>query len=136
MVDLSITASEVIPGTGAVLKTATASVAITAGQAVYIVEANGQAALADKNTSATTAQAKGIAVNNAAAGQPVKYQTAGTIDLGATAAAASGVVYVLSDSGGISPAADIASSDYAVVLGVGKGSDEVGIGITVGGQLA
>lgn len=137
MADLTITASQVVPGTGAQFTDLVAAVAITAGQAVYKNTSN-QAALADNDASSTTARAIGIATNGAAASQYVRVQYAGELTLGAGAAPTNGVVYVLSSTaGGIAPAADLASGDYTTILGVGIGSNKIKMNVfPSGGQTA
>ena len=121
MANLTITATQILAAsTGVDSRTLPAAVAITAGQTVY-ENASGQWDLADANASATTAACKGIALNGAAAGQPVKAHTGGDITLGAGAAPVVGTIYVLSaTAGAIAPAADLATGHYVVILGVGK----------------
>lgn len=108
MADLVITAASVAPGAGARLATGTAGATITAGQSVYIDSSN----LVQKTNAATSAilaAAAGIALNNAASGQPVTYQTAGNITIGATLT--TGAVYIVSgaSAGGIAPVGDLTS---------------------------
>ena len=69
MADISVTAASVVAASGD-QKTLNAGEAITAGQVVYI-KADGLFWLADANASALTAAHYGVAINNAAAGQPV-----------------------------------------------------------------
>lgn len=117
MVDLVITAANVVAQSNARRSSATASEAIDAGEAVYLL-ANGQAALANSETSALTAAAKGIALNNAALNQPVTYITAGDVDLGVTLSA--GKKYLVSGtSGGIQPIDDVtaAANEWITELG-------------------
>lgn len=132
MADLTITASEVQTGTGAVLRSYVCAAAITAGEPVAL-DTDGKAVLADASAEATAA-AKGIAVNSAAIGQQVQVQESGDLTLGATAAPASGTVYgVSATAGGIAPVADLLSTEYTTVLGVGIGSNQIRLGRIVGG---
>ena len=55
----------------AIVKSYIASVAITAGQAVYIVAATGKVALADASASNALSQCRGIALQTVGAGQAV-----------------------------------------------------------------
>jgi predicted transcriptional regulator len=116
--DLSVTAASVVPGSGAVLETATAGEALTAGQFVYKKAADGKWYKADCNSATAEVRvASGVAVNGAAAGQPVVVQKSGAITIGATMTA--GVVYYLSGTaGGIRPVADNTTGDYPQVLGM------------------
>lgn len=119
MAALTITASQVLPGGGAVAFTANAAVAITAGQVVY-KKTDGTLDLADANGAAATQAVAGIAQNGAAVGQPVRVQTGGVITLGAGAAPVVGTIYVLSGTpAGIAPAADLVTGWRNIVLGVG-----------------
>lgn len=128
MADLTVTAANCV-AVDATTVSGTAGVAITAGQAVYLDTTTGKYALADAN-SATAAQrrAGGIALNGAAANQPIKVATAGTIKLGATMTA--GVAYYLSDtSGGICPVADIGSGEYVCLIGFATSATVLNIDI-------
>lgn len=126
MADLAITAANVLPGSNAVLdKTRNAGAAITAGQAVYLDSSN-LWQLADANGAAALRQATGIAVNNAAANQPIAVQTAGDITIGGTVTV--GSVYVLSaNAGGVAPVGDLASGWYTNVLGIGKSTTVIAL---------
>jgi hypothetical protein len=118
--DISITAANVAPGS-AVIARGIAGAAITAGQAVYADAANnGIIKKANAATSAATAACVGIAVNNAAIGQPVNYVTSGVYTVGGTVAAA--VPYAVSgaNDGGICPTSDITvSGEILTVLMIG-----------------
>lgn len=118
MADLSITAASVVRGSNASTQQADAGVAITAGQALYISSATGKFALADSNSG--TAEAKAathIALNGAAANQPVLGQKSGDITIGATLTP--GATYWLSDTpGGICPDADVGSGENACQIGI------------------
>jgi hypothetical protein len=118
MTDLVITADDVEQSTGAVIRHALAAVALTAGQAVYEV-GDGTVGLADADhATAAVHKAKGIALHSAAAGQPIAYQTAGLVRIGADVAV--GEIYVLSgNAGGVAPEADLAVGDEVVLIGVG-----------------
>jgi glucose dehydrogenase len=118
MVDLTITAANVVRGGDSVTETGTAGATITAGQVVYKEASSGQFKLADSNSG--TAEAKtpyGIALHAALTGQPLTVLLAGPVTIGATMTA--GVVYYLSDTpGGICPVADLASGEQVTALGI------------------
>lgn len=113
MADLSITAANVAAQGGAQVGEKTAGATITAGD-VLVANAAGQAILASDATAALAAVI-GIALHGASSGQPIKYQSSGRINLGATLAV--GKHYVLSTSGAIAPVDDIAGSEFATYLG-------------------
>ena len=118
MADLVITAANVVAGAGATRVEGTAGEAITAGQAVYYDRADKSYKLADCDSATAAVRApRGIALNNAADGQPIDVHTEGPITIGATVTA--GVAYYLSaTAGGICPVADLASGDYPTILGI------------------
>ena len=133
MADLTITAANVksedpvgtlnVTGT----KEGFAEVAITAGKSVYLDGTTVK--LADNNASIDfTGKNIGIALNDAAAGQPVKFKTAGKITLGT---GTESEIYVVSaTAGGIAPAADLASGNTTVILGIGAGSNQLDMTIS------
>lgn len=132
MTDISVTASSVVPGAGAKRQTKTASVAITAGQVVY-VNSSDQLALADNDASTTTASAVGIALNSCAANQPCSYATSGPVTFNAVLT--SGTIYVLSaTAGGIAPAADLDAEDYVTILGVASSTTSLTVNIFASGH--
>lgn len=117
MTALSITAASVLPDTDANYFVGIAGVAITAGQLVYYDTTTGTYKLTDSDALATS-QVAGVALDGAAAGQPVVIQDKGTVTIGATIAA--GVAYVASQTaGGISPLADLLTGDYLCIVGYG-----------------
>ncbi len=84
MTDITVTAAQVAPVFSrfgkAEIYDAIASVTITAGQAVYIVAASGQLALADATTGgAQLLQYRGIALNGGGAGQAISFIMHGAV---------------------------------------------------------
>lgn len=139
MADISITAANVLAGANAKTAYGIAGATITAGQTLYADPSDSQKLkLADCDSSATTAACVGIALHGAASGQPIKYvyedddfTPGGTLSL---SAAADDGIYVLSGTaGGIAPVGDIASGDYAVVIGVAKSATKMNLKIVRGG---
>lgn len=127
MADLTITAANVVAGSGAKKVPGTAGVAVTAGQVVYLDSATNTYKLAD-NDSATAAvrSPAGIALHAAAANQPLTILSQGSITIGATTAA--GTVYCLSSTaGGICPSADIATGDYNTIIGIGTSTSVIDV---------
>ncbi len=139
MADLSITAANVVStGSNSQKLKGVAGATITAGMPLYRIAATGKLGIA-ANTSAVLAEVVGIALNGASDGQPVNYQTAGTLNLGATVAV--GKLYVLSAAGLISPVDDVATSDFVTYLGGGitASSFEISIhplGVAAAGDVA
>lgn len=133
MVDLTITAASVVAGSNSVRESGSAGEAITAGKAVYRSSATKLWMLADSNSAAAEArQATGIALNGAAAGQPLAVHKAGDITIGATLTA--GVAYYLSDTpGGICPVADVGSGEYVCLLGLAKSASVLAVDIQFAG---
>lgn len=128
MADLTITASQVLPGSDSTSQFAqgTAGASITAGQVLYYDSTAATYKLADNNDTQATSVVAGIALHAAGTGQPIRLQTAGPITLGAGAAPAVGSVYVLSaTAGGIAPVADLATGNRTTILGVGGASNTV-----------
>jgi hypothetical protein len=131
MTDISITANNVVSGSGAVTENGFAGVAITAGQLVYRDTA-GLYQLADANGAAALRVPRGVALNTAGANQPLAVQTRGLITIGGTLTA--GVTYYLSsDPGGICPLADVGTGEYACVVGIATTTAILSLGINASG---
>lgn len=131
MADISVTAANVLVGTGASTAYGTAGETITAGQTVYIDTADGNKIKKGDCDSGTVVvrTLAGVALNGGATGQPIKYITAGPYTVGGTVVA--GRVYVLSDTaGGIMPESDLEAGDYLSILGWGKSTTEIQVDIT------
>ncbi|EPE98610.1 hypothetical protein [Rhizobium grahamii] len=122
MADISITASAVVAGNGAAKKTGTAGAAIAAGDIVYLdTVTTGKWQLADSDSASAEARGQtanlGVALNSAAANQPVVVLVSGPVTLGAVLTA--GVAYYLSDTPGkLCPVADITGGDYYTLIGL------------------
>lgn len=115
MVDLVITAANVVPQTGALIEHGTYGATVTAGMSVYLNTTTREWEPADADTLAT-ANAAGIALNSAGDGQPGAVVVEGPVALGAVLTV--GSVYVVSSTaGGIAPSADLVATDYVSVLG-------------------
>lgn len=127
MADLSITAANVAAGTGARKATGTAGATITAGQVVYLDSSDNKYKLADcDSATAAVRSPAGIALHGSLNNQPLTVLTAGPITIGATVAAS--VAYYLSpNAGGICPVADLASGDYATIIGLGTSTTVINV---------
>lgn len=132
MTDISITAANVLAGTGARIDHGIAGATVTAGQVVSRSSA-GTFVLADSNSAtAAVREPDGIALNGAASGQPLAVLTEGPITIGGTLTA--GVAYYLSDTpGGVCPVADVGSGEYATVLGIASSTSVLEVNIQQSG---
>lgn len=123
MSDLTITASQVLPGADAEIdRLHNAGATITAGQSLYLdktVTPNLWKPT-DANAAAT-ADVDGIALHGSLAGQPLAAQTSGEITLGAGAAMTVGETYGNSETaGGIAPISDRVTGVIVPNIGVAK----------------
>lgn len=125
MADVTITAANVVASSAAQTSSGTAGAAITAGQALYEDASDGTLKLAQAD-GATAAErtSVGIALNDAATGQPVTYAFADP-DFTPGGTVSASAAYVLSaTAGGIAPEADLTTGDYASVLMIGKATNK------------
>lgn len=132
MTDITITAANVVAGSGAATETGISGDTITAGQVVYR-NAAGRYVLADADEdTAIERSPRGIALNGASAGQPCTILKSGPITIGATLTA--GTAYYLSDTpGGICPLADVTGGDYLVLVGLALSTSVLQVGFVVTG---
>lgn len=133
MADITITAGNVLKGTGAKTRAVRYGGTITAGMAVYEdTSDSSDCKAADCDASSTTAAVAGIALNGGADGQPGEILTEGPITIGGTAVV--GTIYVLSgNAGGIAPSTDLAQNDYVSVIGVGISATQIYVKINNSG---
>jgi hypothetical protein len=133
MADLSVTAANVVVGTGAKIRHGTAGATIEAGEVVYLDAADSKFKLADADSATAAIRSPaGIALNGAANGQPLAICTGGPLTIGATLSV--GATYYLSPTaGGIAPAADILSGDYPVILGLATSATVLNVKIQEAG---
>ena len=133
MADITITAANVVPVAGAQLVSGYALATITAGQVVYRDATTQQFGLADNNGAAAGSRVPvGIALNGAAANQPLTILTFGSITIGATMTA--GVALYLSDTpGGICPVADLAAGETATLIGISTSTTVLKVDINPSG---
>lgn len=135
MVDITVTAANVLPGAGALTEDGLAGSTITAGQACYR-DSDGTYKPADADgASATIRTVRGIALNGGSAGQPIRIQRQGEITIGATMTA--GVTYYLSNTpGGICPVADVGTGEYFHIIGIAKSTTVLLLSLAYSGVSA
>lgn len=132
MADLVQTAANVVSGAGAGTIKRTAGAAITAGMACFVSAVDGDIEPAQKDVDAASAEAIGIALCDAAAGQPVVLQTTGLINVGA--ALTVGETYIVgAAAGAIAPVADAVATNFSTVLGVAISTSLLKLGINASG---
>ena len=136
MADLTVTASQVIPGVDAVLARGTAGGTITAGHPLYRDSTDGNRLKAARANADATSRCVGIALEGASDGQPVIYQTDGHVTVGAGANPEDGESYYVSDSaaGGIMPVGDFTTGDYVAFLGIANADDQINLRILATGR--
>jgi hypothetical protein len=129
MADLAVTAASVVVGANAVRDSGLAGETLTAGKAVYFSFAIRRWMLSDNNAEAAEAHGvDGIALNNAAIGQPIFVHKAGEITIGATLIP--GAAYFLSDTpGGICPRADIGAGETICLIGMARSTSILAVNI-------
>ena len=135
-VDLTLTATQVLPSTGAKFLHGLSGEALTHGQVVYKKAADGLYWLADADAEASAAAVGVVMCEAVAAGQEIVVQVEGDITLGAGAAPARGVLYLVSPTAGGYAPAPAASGDYLTVIGYGIGSNKIRLDINVTGIAA
>lgn len=125
MADISITPANVILSPTGTRKTGIAGVAISAGQTIFEDNADARKLKLSEADATGKTNIDGIALNDAAVGQPVTFAvTDAELAIGATVAI--GAILILSATpGGIAPAADAAIGMEVVIVGVGVGSNKV-----------
>ncbi len=131
MADLVVVAANVQPTGSTVTRRGIAAVAITAGDSVY-VDSSGEIDLCENDQTAVEAACRGVALNDAAANQPVEYATGGEVNMGSILSA--GQVYVVgAGAGGIAPEADPGTGNFVTVIGVATSATNLKLGINQSG---
>jgi len=135
MADLTITVTQIVPGSDAQLAYGTAGATITAGQAVYLDAATSTWKLFDANDTATNTYTPGLALNGASSTQAITVQMGGSLTLGAGAAPVLSTIYIASATpGGIAPAADLTSGWVTTILGVGGATNNLKMKVYTSGS--
>lgn len=137
MAELSIVGASVLAGANADFYQGIAGQAITAGQACYYDALSNRLRLADANASKDSAAVMGIALHQAAANQPLRVQTRGTLTVGIAAGVTTATVYVVGGNpGGIAPVADKAAGWWTSLIGVGNSSAGLELSLFPSGYLS
>jgi len=131
MADLTVVAANVKPAASSLTKNGIAGEAIDAGQSIFEA-ADGAMELCENDQAALDADCKGIALNDAAADQPVQWVYGGDINMGAILSI--GAVYVVGAApGGIAPEADVVATEFLTVIGVATTTSNLKLGILPSG---
>ncbi len=131
MADLSVVAANVKPGSDAVTRRGIAGEAITAGDSLFIAT-DGELELCENDQAAADAACVGVALNDAAALQPVEYAVTGTIDMGAILAI--GQTYIVGAApGGLAPESDATTGEFTTVVGIATTTNILKLGILQSG---
>lgn len=127
MADLTLTPGNVLAGADAITENGTAGATITAGQRVYLDAATGRFELADSDAATVLERrTRGIALNNASDGQPLRIHKDGDLTVGAVLTA--GVTYYGSPTpGGICERADVLTGDHVEIIGVAKSTSVLSV---------
>lgn len=138
MADLAVTAANVLASSSAtILNQYRAGATITRGQAVYLGSASTWLLL-DRDAAATgneLATTKGIALVDAASGQPMEVCIRDT-DFTPGATLTNGITIYSSDTAGGITSADIPTTgDYPTVLGVAKSTSKMNLNPTSSGAV-
>lgn len=133
MADITITAANVVAGSGSVQETNLAGETVAAGKSVYRSSSTKKWMLADSNSATAEARkAGGIALNSASLNQPITVHKAGELVIGATLTP--GTAYYLSDTpGGICPVADVGAGENVCLLGIAKSATVLAVDIQAPG---
>lgn len=135
MADISVTASAVLASSDATTESGVAGATITAGQVVSLNTTTGKYVLADADGASGIDRPRGIALNGASDGQPLKIVKAGDVTF--NAALTAGVTYYLSPTpGGIAPRADVLTGDVVSVLGVAKSTTVLALNLQYSGTAS
>lgn len=114
MADFTITPANVIAAVAG--GTATAGAAITAGQVIYRKSSDQKVYLA-VTTDANTSTPIGVALNNAAIGQPISYLANGALTVGSAFGTERTLLTVSDTPGGIRRFSENGAGDFLTVIG-------------------
>ena len=133
MADISVTATAVLPATGAVIHTGIAGGTIVAGQPIYEDGSASSVLKAAQGTTAVLANVVGIALNGGAIGQRIQYIKTGNLTMNAVLVAGQTYVVSAAAAGGIAPIADLGSGNFPTILGIAISTTVLKVDIQVGG---
>jgi hypothetical protein len=139
MADITVTAANVQQSSAAKKSSVVADVAITAGQLIYIDATTGGAKLALASGTEAQAAVVGIAINDAAIGQPITYAEKDVL-LGVGGTVVPGTGYILSGVAGAfgpSSATDLpGTGEFITAIGVAVSVTEINLQLSVTGTAA
>lgn len=131
MADITVTAANVRPVSGATQTTVVAGETITAGQPVYKKAADSKYYKAISNSSEAST-CRGIAITNAGADEQLVILSAGKIIIGGTVVLGESY-FVSGTAGGIQPSGDVGSGEYVCFLGIGVTTTQIKVNIDASG---
>lgn len=135
MADISVTAASVLAASSATTEQGTAGATITAGAVVALNTTTGKYVLADADGASGIDRPRGLALNGASDGQPLKIVRSGDVTFNAVLTA--GVSYFLSPTpGGIAPRADVLTGDIVSSLGIAKSTTVLALDIQYSGTAS
>lgn len=137
MADISLTPANILYVSGDT-GTGIAGEAIVAGKSLYLDASTPPLLKLAKSDGLTPINNfLGIALNNAAIGQPVKYQITGVITLGTAAlTVATGAVYLSDTAGGLTQTiGDLETGDTLIFIGIPLSTTQMRMNPTVGATL-
>ena len=127
MADLSITATGVLASTNAFSEPCQWGETVAAGASVYKSATDGKMYNAECDVLAHVS-VYGVALTGGAVNQVGQVQRTGNITIGATVGV--GTIYVLSAAAGkICPSADLASTNYVSIIGVGVSATDIQLAV-------
>ncbi len=137
MADFALTSSAVIAsasGLASVFDGMTAAgVTVVAGQPCYVKASDGLIYLADSNASLEAATVKGVALNGASPGQPVRLCTADAdFTHGLTGVTKGDLIILSATAGGLAPTTDYASGMFLTLVMVAISSTKAVLGVPTG----
>jgi len=130
--DVTQTPANVVKSSGADIGVSGAET-IVAGNVCYR-DSSDQAALAQADVVAT-AGAFGFALGGGGADQPIRFQTEGVINIGATLTLGETYVVSAANPGKVAPIGDLASTNSPTILGVAISTSLLQLSINVSGIL-
>lgn len=133
MAAISVTAANVLKTTLSSTEHGRFGTTVTAGQVVYRDSADLYDMKLAQATTATLANAYGIALNGGSDGQPAEVIRSGLYNPGGTVVV--GQVYCVSAAaaGAIVPYGDLATTEFVTVIGVGITAASILVNFTVSG---
>lgn len=134
MSNKAVTAASVLPSATAAVNRGIAGVAITAGQVLYLDNSTPTRLLQLASANAATIQVPvGIAVNSAAAGQPINYVSVDPAFTPGYPTSVGETIYISETPGALCPYADLVTGDQPVVMLLGIGTSTASLQIIAAG---